>query len=83
MKTEEFVLQLAGSYDHDYIEVRCTDGGYSSSSYINDVAHYDTLNLARLAVEAFHCRYSHPVKIIRIVLEEVETIAQEEECKKK
>ena len=77
MKTEEFVLQLAGSYDHDYIEVRCTDGGYSSSSYMNGVAHYDTLKLARLAVDAFHCRYNMPVKIIRIVLEEVETIDKE------
>ena len=77
MKTEEFVLQLAGSYDHDYIEVRLTDGGYSSSSYINDVAHYDTLKLARLAVDAFHCRYKMPVKIIRIVLEEVETVDKE------
>ena len=77
MKTEEFVLQLAGSYDHDYIEVRCTDGGYSSSSYMNDVAHYDTLKLARLAVDAFHCRYKMPVKIIRIVLEEVETVNKE------
>ena len=77
MKTEEFVLQLAGSYDHDYIEVRFTDGGYSSSSYVNDVSHYDTLKLARLAVEAFHCRYNTPVKIIRIVLEEVETVDKE------
>ena len=77
MKTEEFVLQLAGSYDHDYIEVRCTDGGYSSSSYMNGVVHYDTLKLARLAVDAFHCRYNMPVKIIRIVLEEVETIDKE------
>lgn len=77
MKTEEFVLQLAESYDHDYIEVRLTDGGYSSSSYMNDVAHYDTLKLARLAVEAFHCRYNMPVKIIRIVLEEVETVNKE------
>lgn len=79
MKTEEFVLQLAGSYDHDYIEVRCTDGGYSSSSYMNDVAHYDTLKLARLAVKVFHCRYSRPVKIIRITLEEVETVDKEKE----
>ena len=78
MKTEEFVLQLAGQYDHDYIEVRCTDGGYSSSNYMNDVAHYDTLKLAKLAVEAFHCRYSSPVKIIRIVLEEVETVDKKE-----
>ena len=78
MKTEEFVLQLAGSYDHDYIEVRCTDGGYSSSSYMNGVAHYDTLKLARLAVDAFHCRYKMPVKIIRIVLEEVETVDKEQ-----
>ena len=77
MKTEEFVLQLAGSYDHDYIEVRLTDGGYSSSSYMNGVEHYDTLKLARLAVEAFHCRYKMPVKIIRIVLEEVETVDKE------
>ena len=77
MKTEEFVLQLAGSYDHDYIEVHYTDGGYSSSSYMNDVAHYDPLKLARLAVEAFHCRYNMPVKIIRIVLEEVETVNKE------
>lgn len=79
MKTEEFVLQLADSYGNDYIEVRCTDGGYSSSSYMNDVAHYDTLKLARLAVEAYHCRYNKPVKIIRIVLEEVETVDKEEE----
>lgn len=79
MKTEEFVLQLAESYDHDYIEVRLTDGGYSTSSYMNGVAHYDTLKLARLAVAAFHCRYNKPVKIIRIVLEEVETIDKEEE----
>lgn len=77
MKTEEFVLQLAGSYDNDYIEVRSTDGGYSTSSYMNGVEHYDTLKLARLAVEAFHCRYNKPVKIIRIVLEEVETIDKE------
>lgn len=77
MKTEEFVLQLAGSYDNDYIEVRLTDGGYSSSSYMNGVEHYDTLKLARLAVEAFHCRYKSPVKIIRIVLEEVETVDKE------
>ena len=52
MKTEEYVLQLATSYDHDYIEVRGTDGGYSTSSYMNDVRHYDSLKLARLAVEA-------------------------------
>ena len=72
MKTEEYVLQIAESYDHDYIEVRGTDGGYSTSSYMNDVAHYDSLKLAKLAVEALHCR--HPkmkVRIIRIVLEEV------------
>lgn len=79
MKTEEFVLQLADSYDHDYIEVRLTDGGYSTSSYMNGVEHYDTLKLARLAVEAFHCRYKMPVKIIRIVLEEVETVNKDEE----
>lgn len=74
MKTEEYVLQLAESYDHDYIEVHGHDGDYSSSSYMNDVRHYDSLKLARLAVEAFHCRHSSPVKIIRIVLEDVETI---------
>ena len=77
MENEEFVLQLAKSYDNDYIEVRLTDGGYSSSSYMNGVAHYDTLKLARLAVDAFHCRYKSPVKIIRIVLEEVETVDKE------
>lgn len=79
MKTEEFVLQLAGSGDNDYIEVRLTDGGYSTSSYMDSVAHYDTLKLARLAVEAFHCRYKSSVKIIRIVLEEVETVDKSEE----
>lgn len=77
MKTEEFVLQLAESYDNDYIEVRLTDGGYSASSDMNCVEHYDTLKLARLAVDAFHCRYNKPVKIIRIVLEEVETVNKE------
>ena len=80
MENEEFVLQLAESYDHDYIEVRLTDGGYSTSSYMNGVEHYDTLKLAKLAVKAFHCRYNKPVKIIRIVLEEVETVNKEEEC---
>ena len=79
MKTEEFVLQLAETYDHDYIEVRLTDGGYSTSSYMNGVEHYDTLKLARLAVEAFHFRYNKPVKIIRIALEEVETVEKEKE----
>ena len=79
MKTEEYVLQLAESYDHDYIEVRGADGGYSSSSYMNDVRHYDSLKLARLAVEAFHCRHKSPVKIIRIVLEDVETVERAEE----
>ena len=44
---------------------------------MNGVAHYATLKLARLAVEAFHCRYNTPVKIIRIVMEEVETIDKE------
>lgn len=72
MKTEEYVLQIAESYDHDYIEVRGADGGYSTSSYMNDVKHYDSLKLAQLAVEALHCR--HPkmkVKILRLTLEEV------------
>lgn len=72
MKTEEYVLQIAESYDHDYIEVRGTDGSYSQSSYMNDVMHYDSLKLAKLAIESLHCR--HPkmkVRIIRIVLEEV------------
>lgn len=78
MKTEEYVLQLAESYDHDYITVRGTDGGYSTSSYMSDVAHYDSLKLARLAVEAYHCRHNSPVKIIRISLEDVETIKKEE-----
>lgn len=77
MKTEEYVLQLAESYNHEYIEVRGEDGGYSSSSYMNDIKHYDSLKLARLAVEAFHCRHSSPVKIIRIVLEDVETVERE------
>lgn len=72
MKTEEYVLQIAESYDHDYIEVRGTDGGYSTSSYMNDVAHYDSLKLAKLAVEALHCRNPKmKVRIILIVLEEV------------
>ena len=72
MKTEEYVLQIAESYDHDYIEVRGTDGGYSTSSYMNNVAHYDSLKLAKLAVEALHCRRPKmKVRIIRIVLEEV------------
>jgi hypothetical protein len=72
MKTEEYVLQTDESYDHDYIEVRGTDGGYSTSSYMNDVKHYDSLKLAKLAVEALHCR--HPkmkVKILKIAIEEV------------
>ena len=72
MKTEEYVLQIAESYDHDYIEVRGTDGGYSTSSYMNDVRHYDSLKLAKLAVEALHCR--HPkmkVRILKIAIEEV------------
>lgn len=77
MKTEEFVLQLALSYDHDYIEVRGTDGSYSTSSYMSDVGHYDSLKLAELAVEAFHCRNDSPVKIIRICLEDVKTIKKE------
>ena len=77
MKTEEFVLQLAESYDHDYIVVNGTNGSYSTSSYMNDVRHYDSLKLAKLAVEAFHCRHSSPVKIIRIVLEDVEIIKRE------
>lgn len=79
MKTEEFVLQLATNYNHDYIEVRGTDGGYSTSSHMSDVRHYDSLKLARLAVEAFHCRHDTPVKIIRISLEEVEVIDRKEE----
>lgn len=72
MKTEEYVLQMAESYDHDYIEVRGTDGSYSQSSYMNDVSHYDSLKLAKLAIEALHCRNPKmKVRIIRIVLEEV------------
>lgn len=72
MKTEEYVLQNAESYDHDYITVRGTDGSYSTSSYMNDVRHYDSLKLAKLAVEALHCRYpKHKVRILRIVIEEV------------
>lgn len=71
MKTEEYVLQIAESYDHDYIEVRGTNGSYSTSSYMNDVNHYDSLKLAKLAVEALHCRNPKmKVRIIRIVLEE-------------
>lgn len=72
MKTEEYVLQIAESYDHDYIEVRGTDGGYSTSSYMNGAKHYDSLKLAKLAVEALHCR--HPkmkVRILKIAIEEV------------
>ena len=72
MKTEEYVLQIAERYVHDYIEVRGTDGGYSTSSYMNDVNHYDSLKLAKLAVEALHCR--HPkmkVRILKIAIEEV------------
>lgn len=72
MKTEEYVLQRAESYDHDYIEVRGTDGTYSTSSYMNDVRHYDSLKLAKLAIEALHCRNSEiEVRILRIVIEEV------------
>ena len=72
MKTEEYVLQIAESYDHDYIEVRGTDGSYSQSSYMNDVNHYDSMKLAKLAIEALHCRKPKmKVRIIRIVLEEV------------
>ena len=51
MKTEEYVLQIAESYDHDYIEVRGTDGGYSTSSYMNDVKHYDIAGFCVGAVE--------------------------------
>ncbi len=72
MKTEEYVLQMAESYDHNYIEVRGHDGGYFTSSYMNDIKHYDSLKLAKLAVEALHCR--HPkmkVRILRLTLEEV------------
>ena len=72
MKTEEYVLQRAESYDHDYIEVRGASGDYNTSSYMNDVAHYDSLRLAELAVEALHCR--HPkmkVRILRLTLEVV------------
>lgn len=72
MKTEEYVLQIAESYDHDYIEVRGTDGGYSQSSFMNDVKHYDSLKLAKLAVEALHCRYPKmKVRILKIAIEEV------------
>lgn len=72
MKTEEYVLQMNESYDHDYLEVRGTDGTYSKSSYMNDVRHYDSLKLAKLAVEALHCRNPRTnVRIIRIVLEVV------------
>lgn len=76
MKTEEYVLQIAESYDHDYIEVNGANGGYSQSSYMNDVRHYDSLKLAKLAVEALHCR--HPkikVRILRIAIEEVKNEA--------
>lgn len=79
MKTEEYVLQIAESYDHDYIEVRGTSGDYSTSSYMNDVAHYDSLKLAKLAVDALHCR--HPkmkVRILRLTLEEVKN--EDDEC---
>lgn len=73
MKTEEYVLQNDESYDHDYLSVRGTDGSYSTSSYMNDVAHYDSLKLAKLAVEALHCRYPGiKVRILRIAIEEVE-----------
>lgn len=71
MKTEEYVLQIDKSYNHDYIEVIGVDGSYSTSSYMNAVGHYDSLKLAQLAVEALHCR--HPkmkVKILRLTLEE-------------
>lgn len=72
MKTEEYVLQMAESYDHSYIEVRGHDGGYSTSSYINDIKHYDSLKLAQLAVEALHCRKPKmKVRILRLTLEEV------------
>lgn len=77
MKTEEYVLQIAESYDHDYIEVSGTDGSYSQSSYMNDVRHYDSLKLAKLAVEALHCRNPKmKVRIIRIVLEEVKDVRE-------
>ena len=72
MKTEEYVLQIAESYDHNYIEVRGTDGDYSASSYMNDVEHYDSLKLAKLAVEALHCRRPKmKVRILKIAIEEV------------
>ena len=72
MKTEEYVLQMDESYDHNYIEVRGCDGGYSTSSYINDIKHYDSLKLAQLAVEALHCRKPKmKVRILRLTLEEV------------
>lgn len=72
MKTEEYVLQIAESYDHDYIEVRGTDGSYSTSSYMNEVGHYDSIKLAKLAVEALHCRNPKmKVRILKISIEEV------------
>lgn len=74
MKTEEFVLQFAETYNHDYLTIKGTDGSYSTSSYMSDVEHYDSLKLAELAVEAFHCRYNSPIKIIRIMLEDVKVI---------
>ena len=79
MKTEEYVLQRAESYDHDYIEVRGTSGDYSTSSYMNGVAHYDSLRLAKLAVEALNCR--HPemeVRILRLTLEVVKNEGEDE-----
>lgn len=78
MKTEEYVLQFDESYDHDYLSVKGNDGSYSTSSYISDVSHYDSLKLAKLAVEALHCRYPKvKVRIIRIVLEVVKDDEEE------
>lgn len=69
---EEYVLQFCGDCGDEFLNVKLTNGDYSTSSYMEDIDRYESLELARLAVAALHSRYEDlTVRILRIKIEEV------------
>lgn len=68
--SEEYVLQFASTYNHDFFVVDGTNGGFQTSSYMSDIKHYGSLELAKLAVKAYRSRNGkEPIRIIRITQE--------------
>lgn len=72
--SEQYVIQLCcKDGDRYYVNVRPSTGDYSTSSYLDDIEKYKTLELAKLGLAMVKSQHKGiRFRILKLTMEEVE-----------